>query len=64
MLRRGVRVVAHVLFQIALGLAYALRSVGVVRLPFHFQHGADEAVRSVRSPRIRPRAGLAVRPAL
>ena len=65
LLRRLVRALAYLLFQVALGLAYALRSVGALRLPLHFQHGADEAAaRSSRRPRIRPRAGLATRPAL
>ncbi|RSK50198.1 hypothetical protein [Hymenobacter rigui] len=67
LLRRLVRAAAYLAFQLALVLAYALRSVGAVRLPWHFSHAADEdgppsAIRPGR--RIRPRAGLTARPAL
>ncbi|MBT9394645.1 hypothetical protein KLP40_15850 [Hymenobacter sp. NST-14] len=65
LLRRLGRALAYRLFQGALALAYALRSVGALRLPLHFQHGADEAAAPGRGrPRVRPRAGLATRPAL
>lgn len=67
LLRRLVRAAAYLAFQLALVLAYALRSVGAVRLPWHFSHAADEAgpssaIRPGR--RTRPRTRLTARPAL
>ncbi|MET4106130.1 hypothetical protein [Hymenobacter sp. UYP22] len=67
LLRRLVRAAAYCVFQLALVLAYALRSVGAVRLPWHFSHAADEDG-PVTAPRpgrrTRPRPGLTARPAL
>ncbi|AII53579.1 hypothetical protein N008_16550 [Hymenobacter sp. APR13] len=64
MLRRVVRALAYLLFQLALGGAFVLRSVGALRLPFRFGN-ADEAsqpeptgrpgARTLPSARLRPR---------
>lgn len=64
-LRGLVRAVAYLAFQLALVLAYALRSVGALRLPWHFSHAADEAGPAPASRpgrRTRPRTRLTVRP--
>ncbi|WBA43323.1 hypothetical protein [Hymenobacter canadensis] len=60
-LRRVVRALAYLLFQLALVGAFVLRSVGALRLPFRFGN-ADEAsqperggARTLPSARLRPR---------
>ena len=63
-LRQLVRAAAYSIFQLALVLAYALRSVGALRLPWHFGHAAEEAGgRRPAGRRIRPQARLSTRPA-
>ncbi|MDU0368881.1 hypothetical protein ACFPAF_00625 [Hymenobacter endophyticus] len=67
LLRRLGRAAAYFVFQLALVLAYALRSVGAVRLPWHFSHAADEegpVMALGPRRRTRPRTSLTARPAL
>lgn len=59
-----VRAVAYQLFQLALVLAYLLRSVGALRLPFHFNHAATDDKKLPGSRRVRPRTSFSARPAL
>ena len=64
-LRQLVRAAAYLAFQLALVVAYALRSVGALRLPWHFSHAADEDAQAARPVRrTRPRTSLAVRTTL
>ncbi|RSK34473.1 hypothetical protein [Hymenobacter metallilatus] len=64
LLRRLLRAIAYLLLQLALVLAYVLRSVGALRLPFHFNHAADDARTTPAGRRVRPRTALSARPAL
>ncbi|UYZ63891.1 hypothetical protein [Hymenobacter weizhouensis] len=66
LLRRLLRVLAYALFQLVLGLAYVLRSVGALRAPFRFGHAAtdDAPARPRAGRRVHPRAPLSPRPAL
>ena len=67
LLRQLVRAAAYLAFQLALVAAYALRSLGALRLPWHFSHAADEEspVPPARpGRRTRPRTGFTARPAL
>lgn len=64
LLHQVVRALAYRLFQLALVLAYLLRSVGALRLPLHFNHAATDDQKRPGSRRVRPRAWRAPRPAL
>jgi hypothetical protein len=64
LLRRLLRMGAYLLFQLALVLAYALRSAGALRLPLHFGHTPEEKSRGKHGQQTRPRSSFATRPAL
>ena len=63
LLRCIVRGLAYVLFQLALVMAFLLRSFGAARLPFRF-HNADEDSPQLPTRRTLPSARLKPRPAL
>ncbi|TGD79361.1 hypothetical protein [Hymenobacter wooponensis] len=64
LLRRLLRRGAYLLFQLALISCYVLRSVGALRLPFHFSHASEEGGPAKPGRRIRPRSSFTTRPAL
>ena len=63
LLRRVARGLTYLLFQVALVMAFLLRSFGALRLPFRF-HNADEDLPQLPTRRTRPSARLKPRPAL
>lgn len=64
LLRRTVRGLAFVLFQLALGAAYLLRSVGAQRMPFRFHNADEDSQEAPLTRRTLPSARLNPRPAL
>ena len=63
-LRRMVRGLAYVFFQLTLGLAFMLRSVGALRVPFRFHNADEDSQEAPLTRRILPSARLNPRPAL
>lgn len=64
LLRRTVRGLAYVLFQLALGSAYLLRSIGALRMPFRFHNADEDSQEASLTRRTLPSARLNPRPAL
>lgn len=64
LLRRTVHGLAYTLFQLALGAAYLLRSVGALRVPFRFHNADEDSQDASLTRRTLPSARLNPRPAL
>ncbi|HEX8428011.1 hypothetical protein [Hymenobacter sp.] len=64
LLRRMVRRLPYAFFQLALGLAFALRSVGALRVPFRFHNADEDSQDAPLTRRTLPSARLQPRPAL
>ncbi|UOG72971.1 hypothetical protein MTX78_12620 [Hymenobacter tibetensis] len=64
LLHQIVRGAAYVMFQLALVLAFLLRSMGALRLPFRFHNADEESQDTPPTRRTLPSARLRPRPAL
>ncbi|MBC8081583.1 MAG: hypothetical protein H7Z21_00085 [Hymenobacter sp.] len=64
LLRRTVRGLAYALFQLALIIAFLLRSIGALRLPFRFHNADEDSQETPPTQRTLPSARLKPRPAL
>lgn len=64
LLRRLLRALAYLLFQLALGGAFLLRSVGALRLPFRFGNADEDSQEPRPMCRTLPSARLKPHPAL
>ncbi|MBO0357891.1 hypothetical protein J0X19_08040 [Hymenobacter sp. BT186] len=64
LLRRMVRGLAYVVFQLALFAAFLLRSVGALQFPLRFHSAAEDSQDVLPTRRTLPSARLKTRPAL
>jgi hypothetical protein len=64
LLHRIVRRLAYALFQLALILAFLLRSLGALRVPFRFHNADEDSQETPPTRRTLPSARLKPRPAL
>jgi len=64
LLRRTVRGLVYTLFQLALFIAFLLRSVGALQLPLRFHSAAEDSQENWPARRTLPSARLKPRPAL
>jgi len=64
LLRRLVHGLAYVVFQLALFVAFLLRSVGALQFPLRFHSAAEDSQEALPNRRTLPSARLKPRPAL